>query len=103
MQTHFVLATVDVYCERNGETPTYRLYVNGELFAERTWIWDGFYLEENIQLSAPFGNYKIDVFLIDSKEAKLTVKNLNISEGQAIKISDNELMIVEEHEIQRNL
>ena len=36
----------DVYCDWQGKPPSYRLYVNGELFTERTFTWRNFYLEE---------------------------------------------------------
>ena len=67
MQTHFVQVDCDVDCEWDQESPRYRAYVNDELFAERTWIWQNEYLRECLQISAPAGLYKIHYRLVDPK------------------------------------
>ena len=50
MTKQFVQVLADVNCEWEGLAPTYRLYVDDELFAERTWRWTDSYLEEIIQI-----------------------------------------------------
>ena len=46
MSKKFVRVLADVDCEWEGLMPSYRVYVNDELFAERTWRWTDSYLEE---------------------------------------------------------
>jgi hypothetical protein len=56
------------------------LYVNNELFTERTWIWDNCYLEELIPISAGPGDYLIRYQIIPDSGASLKIKNLRIAE-----------------------
>jgi len=75
-----VLVEVDVYCHPLEGDPVYRLYINDELFVERTWIWDDIYLEESIPISAPPGDYLIKYQVIPENSAILKIKNLRIVE-----------------------
>jgi hypothetical protein len=84
----FVNVLSDVYCEWHLRPPTYRVWVNDELFTERTWIWHNEYLEENIAICAPPGEYQIEYELIPSNAGKLSVRNMRVAygpEGTAIK------------------
>ena len=83
MRTEFVLALTDVYCKWKGDPPRYRCYVNGELFAERTWIWTGHYLEEQLQILAEPGEYNVHYELLDTENAKLKTNNYRIIHGPA--------------------
>lgn len=80
-----VLVSVDVHCRPLIPDPIYRLYVNDELFAERTWAWHDVYLEELIPISAPPGQYLIKYQVIPENSAVLKLKNFRIVEttGQA--------------------
>ena len=84
MNKKFVRVLCDVDCSWEGLSPSYRLYVNDELFVERTWIWQDQYLEENIQIQAAPGHYEVRYELLDTEHAKLKVHNLRIAEGPAI-------------------
>ena len=55
MQTFFVRVECDVTAKVHEQPFRYRAYINNELFAERTWIWEGVHIEENFQISAPAG------------------------------------------------
>ena len=66
----------------------YRVFVNGELFTERTWIWESEYLEEMLQINASPGQYAIEFKLVDPDSAVLTAKNIRIKQGSA-RIIDN--------------
>lgn len=93
-----VIIAVDVYCRPLMEniTPVYRLYVNDELFAERAWIWQNIYLEENIALHAPPGDYLIRFEVIPSDSAVLKIKNHRIIESQGgIKLLKNLVRITQ--------
>jgi len=83
MRTEFVMTLANVHCTWDGEPPRYRCYVNDELFAERTWIWSGHYLEEQLQIEAEPGQYRIRYELVDAENASLKVKNYRVSHGPA--------------------
>ena len=83
MKPQFVLLLCDVSCNWEGDPPTYRLFVNEEMFTERTFIWPDHYLEENIQILAPPGKYSIRFELLDHSQATIRVKNCRVVEGPA--------------------
>ena len=83
MHTHSVIVACDVYCTWETTPPIYRVFVNDELFAERTWIWKDFYLEETLCIQAAPGTYDIKVELIDpTNTAHLKVKNPRVTQGR---------------------
>jgi hypothetical protein len=60
------------------------VYVNDELFTERTWTWrDDFYLREEIQISAEPGDYEIRYELVPPNLAKLIVTKPVVDCGPA--------------------
>jgi hypothetical protein len=83
MKTKSVQIHCDVYCKWNGNDTRYRLYVNDELFAERTWLWKDEYLEELLQISAPAGTYKIKYELVPPFTGNIKVKKYVIEYGPA--------------------
>lgn len=83
MQTQYVRVVCDVICTPGSTPVRYRAYVNDELFAERTWIWEDSYLEESLQIQAPPGKYTVRYELVDDTESKFKVKNMRIDEGNA--------------------
>lgn len=93
MQTEFVIAKCDVHCDWTGPYPAYRLYVNDELFAERTWIWQDTYLEENLQIQARPGKYPVRIETLNPEFAKIKIKNLRIDSGPAIIARDGGIQI----------
>jgi len=51
--TVFVKLCVDLHCDWQGLPPDYRIYVDNELFAERTYRWEKpVYLTEILQINA---------------------------------------------------
>ena len=95
MDKKFVRVLADVHCEWEGLDPIYRLYVNDELFAERTWTWGSSYLEENLQIEAAPGEYRIRYELVPPHLAQLTVENIRVDFGPGI-IENNTLRIANE-------
>jgi hypothetical protein len=73
-----------VDCVWTGLPPVYRLYVNDELFTERTYIWTDHFLEEIIPIKAPAGEYKIRYELIGNGELKVTSPNINFGPAKFI-------------------
>ena len=81
MQTEFVSVVCDLFCDWTDSPPRYRMYVNDELFTERTWIWQGAYLEENLQVQAPPGRYSITLEVVQPTNATITMKNAKVDKG----------------------
>ena len=87
MKPEFTKIEFDLHCEWKTHPPAYRLYVNNEMFTERTYIWGGTqYLTEMIQLEAPPGTYAIRIENLGS--GKFKMRNLKCVLGNA-QILDN--------------
>jgi hypothetical protein len=97
MTKKFVRVLADVDCTWEGLDPVYRVYVNDELFTERTWIWDSSYLEENLQIDAEPGEYRIRFELVPPHLAQLTVSNIHVDFGPGT-VENNVLRITNEAE-----
>ena len=95
MGPYFVKILADVHCEWEGLNPVYRLYVDEEMFAERTWYWTDSYLEEIIQIQADVGEYELKWELVPPCLAKITVNNIRVEHGPAT-IENNKLKIYHE-------
>ena len=81
LERHFIAVVCHVFCEWEGDPPNYRVYVNDELFTERTWIWDDEYLEELLQIYAPPGKYNITYKLVPPFVGNIHVKTYEIEYG----------------------
>jgi hypothetical protein len=93
MSRHFVSVLADVDCEWEGLNPIYRVYVNDELFAERTWLWTTEYLEEMVQIDAEPGNYVLRWELVKPHLAQLRIQNVRVDQGPATMLDSNTLRI----------
>lgn len=71
----------DIHCDWEGLDPTYRVYVNDELFAERTFSWANAYLEEMLQIQAQPGRYNLRWELVPPHLAQLRVENVRVDHG----------------------
>jgi hypothetical protein len=89
MKTVFVKAVFDINCKifnharKNNIMPVYRVFVNDELFTERTWIWEDVYLEEILQIQAAAGQYQVQLQAVMPEYHKFTVSNHRIEHGPA--------------------
>jgi len=82
MKTRFILVHFDVECVRGIVEPKYRVFVNNELFTERSWIFkDNEYLEEMLQIEAQPGEYQIRHELVPPHLAQLRVENMRVDFG----------------------
>jgi len=91
MSKKFVRVLADVYCDWEGLNPIYRVYVNNELFAERTWYWADSYLEEMLEIEAMPGDYHLQWELVPPHLAQITVKNVRVDHGLG-NIKNDELL-----------
>ena len=93
MSKKFLRVLADVDCEWEGLNPTYRVFVNDELFAERTWRWIDHRLEEMLQIEAKPGEYYLRWELVAPHLAQLTVENVRVDFGPG-QIFDNKILKV---------
>lgn len=84
MQTHYVRVLCDIHCKYDERLARYRVFVNDELFTERTWIWQDCYLEEALQIEGRPGRYPIRFELVESDIGRLKIKNIRVDHGSAI-------------------
>ena len=81
MQLPYAIVVIDVSCQWKEIPPRYRVFVNDELFAERTWRWTDAYLEEELQIEAEPGKYNLRWELVPPAQGTLEVKNIRIEHG----------------------
>ena len=97
MTKQYVRVVCNVACKWEGLAPIYRVYVNDELFTERTWIWqDDSYLREEIQIEAEPGDYNIRYELVPPNLAELLVTLPVVDYGSAVITEDGRLRITDE-------
>jgi hypothetical protein len=55
--------TVDVYCVRSEGNPTYRIFMDNEMLAEKTWTWPAYevFIRENIAVNIEPGAHRLEV------------------------------------------
>jgi hypothetical protein len=94
MAKKFVRILSNIDCDWEGLSPVYRLYVNNELFSERTWIWTDSSLEENLQIDAEPGEYTIRYELIEPNLATLKIGSLSVDYGPAEIVDNTHFRIV---------
>lgn len=84
MPLPYAIVAVDVSCSWTGTPPRYRVFVNDELFAERTFIWgEDYYLAEHLTIQAPPGGYIIRCENVDPEHGEFKFKNVRLVEGKA--------------------
>ena len=88
MTKQFVRILSNIDCDWEGLSPTYRLYVNDELFSERTWRWTDKILQENLQVKAEPGVYELKYELVPPHLATFKVGSLSVAYGPA-EVIDN--------------
>ena len=76
-----VVVECDVTAKVDLHPLRYRVFVNEELFTERTWIWSDCYLEESIPILAPAGIYPIQFQTVDQTNGRIKVRNFRITSG----------------------
>lgn len=90
METHYVRAVFDLDCLQPDSLPSYRIYVNDEIFAERTWTWgSAFYLEQTLQIQATCGEYTVKV----EPSGVFDTRNHSIAHGPAVWQARDKLVV----------
>jgi len=81
---YYVRLEADIRCTWHQEAPIYRVYVNDELFTERTFIWTDCYLVESIQLQVDPGKYAVRIEMLPRFSCDFTAENLRVVKGPAV-------------------
>lgn len=96
MNKKFIKISFNIDCEWGDIPPSYRVYFNGELFAERTYIWREHSLEEVLQVEAEPGRYRFDFENLTPELGTFTITNKKIEYGPAEWLSKKYLEIKDE-------
>ena len=92
MTKQFTKVQFDIHCKwKDGPAPSYRVYVNDELFTERTWIWRGYYINEMLQIEAEPGEYCVRVEAVQPIGGKFKTRNHRVEYGPS-KWRDNNIL-----------
>ena len=94
MKKQFVKAFFDLHCDWQGLPPSYRIYINDELFAERTFYWENEYLKEILQIEAPAGMYTVKFEPLKPNLATFQMENHGIEHGSARWVDQQTLEII---------
>lgn len=90
---HYIRVSFDLDCDWDGLPPVYRIYVEGELFAEREWCWTEHYTQEILQIQATPGVYVVELAVVRPSLAKFRTSNHKVEHGNAIWIDDTRIKI----------
>ena len=82
----FVKVSTDIFVDKGF--PSYRLYINDELFTERQFLYEGSFLRETFQILAPPGMYQIRLEKL-SKKGSIRLRNTRCELGP-VKIIDTQ-------------
>jgi hypothetical protein len=94
VEKKFIRAVFDLDCDWEGLPPVYRIYVNGELFAERTWTWIDHYLSEMLQIRGEPGRYHVEIEPVRPHLAKFSVSNPRVEYGPGRWLGTSEVEIL---------
>ena len=95
MTKQFVKMELDVFAKWQIKPPMYRIYVNDELFNERTYRWQNEYITEILQIKAQPGEYNVR---IENYGGEFTVRSLRCSVGKVKVINNSMFEIIEDNE-----
>ena len=96
MDKQFVKMELDVFAKWQFKPPMYRVYVNDELFNERSYsvATDLEYITEILQIKAQPGEYNVR---IENHGGEFTVRSLRCSVGKVRVINNSMFEIIEEN------
>ncbi len=99
MSTKFVKILFDLHCNWEGIPPDYRVYLNDELFTERTYRFeDPVYLTEILQVQAKPGTYRFKLEKVGPQISKFSISNTRVEYGPGEIVDKHTFKILEEDE-----
>jgi hypothetical protein len=98
VKPRFISAVFDIYCSWQDTPPSYRVFVNDELFSERTYIWTNEYLSEILQILAMPGQYTVRFEPVQPCSATFKTQYHRVEHGPGRWIDRKTLEIVDDHE-----
>ena len=75
--------TFELRCLDVSKSPVYRIYVDGDLITERTFIWEGLILKEHIYVMLEVGNHEVKLEELhdsDSPQKKICMTRIRIDD-----------------------
>jgi len=82
MKGNFIKIRFDLHCTWSGFGPEYRIYVNNELFTERTYlVKEPEYYKEMLQVKGPPGRYSIKLEPVEPHHNNFVMSNTHIEHG----------------------
>jgi hypothetical protein len=99
METKFVKILFDLHCDWEGLQPDYRVYVNDELFCERTYRYQNpVYLTEILQIQAKPGTYRITLEKVGPQISTFEVLDTRIVYGPGEILDKHTFKILKEED-----
>jgi|688.fasta_scaffold485700_3 hypothetical protein len=96
MTARFCKVSFDVYCDWEGIAPAYRIYLNDELYTERTFAYEEAYLEEMLQVYAEPGTYTMVLEPLQPNLAKFRIEDCRVIYGPARMLDRTQFEILKE-------
>jgi hypothetical protein len=94
-ETKFLKVLFDLHCDWEGFPPEYRLYVNDELFTERTYDFSSdTFVREMLQIEASPGEYEIRLEKLGPQVSEFTISNTHIKLGPGEVIDERKFRIL---------
>lgn len=82
MTLHDIIVKFNLHYNVKHEHIQYRVYVNDELFTERSCMWgNDYYLEETLIIRAPVGKYHIKCESVPYYKNAVVANNFEIMQG----------------------
>ncbi|MBT6469673.1 MAG: hypothetical protein HOK52_00250 [Candidatus Marinimicrobia bacterium] len=98
MEPVFVKILFDLHCDWEGIAPEYRIYVEDELFCERTFKWkEPVYLTEILQVEAEHGTYEFRLEKVEPQLSNFKIENTRVKYGPGNILSDTKFEILNEN------
>jgi hypothetical protein len=82
--------TAEIRCMYSYNNPSYRVYVDGDLITERTWVWnhENTLIEEKIIVEIEPGEHKIEVINVENpKSSRFSLGTVCI-EGRPVHVQN---------------
>jgi len=97
MEKKFVKVLFDLRCDWEGIAPDYRVYLEDELFCERTYKWEEpVYLTEILQVEAKPGKYRFKLEKVGPQISTFDISNTRIAYGPGEIIDKHTFRILED-------